>query len=267
MAGKKEIPSIDKVFLELKKEKRKALIPYLSAGFPDESKFVKIAVAIAENGADMLELGVPFSDPIADGPVIQKSSYEALKKGVTLDKVFKMAEAVLTKAALPLIIMSYYNPVYAYGLEKFARKAKRSKIKGVIIPDLPLEESSEFESFLKMENIDLIKLCAPNTEESRAKQIAEKTRGFLYLVSLTGVTGAREKLPDNLRDSILKLKSMTDKPVCVGFGISKADQAKEVAKYADGVIVGSAIIELILKNSQKPEAKVGEFIKELRKVL
>ncbi|MCL5774188.1 MAG: tryptophan synthase subunit alpha [Firmicutes bacterium] len=267
MAGKKEIPSIDKVFLELKKEKRKALIPYLSAGFPDESKFVKIAVEIAEKGADMLEIGVPFSDPIADGPVSKKSSFEALKKGVTLDKVFKMAEAVLAKAAIPLIIMSYYNPLYAYGLEKFARKANRSKIKGVIIPDLPLEESSEFESFLKMEGIDIIKLCAPNTDESRAKQIAGKTRGFLYLVSVTGVTGSREKLPVTLRDSILKLKSMTDKPVCVGFGISKPEQAKEVAKYADGVIVGSAIIELILKNSRKPEAKAGEFIRELRAVL
>ena len=258
---------IEKKFARLKSLNKKVLIAFITAGYPDLEISEKIACVLEKNGVDVIELGMPFSDPIADGPTIQKSSYVSLKNGMNLKKFFGLVKNLRKKISTPLVMMSYYNPILKYGLENFARQAAYVGLDGVIVPDLPPEEACDFRRCLKINGISLIFLISPLTEEKRIKKIAKLSSGFIYYVSLTGVTGARSILPDDLLRNVRKIKQLTAKPVCVGFGISQPEQVKAVLQSADGVIVGSAIIKIIEQNKKNKQllSKVGSFISGLSK--
>lgn len=260
--------SITKTFQQLKKENKKALIPYFTCGFPSASLFSQLVSQAADAKlADLIEIGIPFSDPLADGPSIQFSSQKALQNKITVAKSLDLLSFISQKINTPLILMSYLNPVLQYGLEKFMKDASVIGIAGLIIPDLVIEEGKEIESKCRMANLDLTYLVAPTTNGVRRKEIVKRSCGFIYVVSVTGVTGSRNMLPSYLKTYIQEVKSLTSKPVCVGFGISHPKQAGQVASVADGVIVGSAIIEIIRKekNSKSMVSEVRNFLRDLRK--
>lgn len=253
---------IDATFKRLKKEGRKAFIPYITAGDPDLGTTVKIVRALEAAGADIIELGIPFSDPLADGPTIQRAIQRSLDAGCTVKKVLSMVKELRRSVSVPLVFMTYYNIIYNYGLGAFVKDAKVAGADGVIVPDLPLEETGELSAKAGQVDFRTIMLAAPTTPPERFARIAAKSKGFIYYVSLTGVTGARTSLSEMLRDDVKKLKQLTSKPLCVGFGVSTAAQARDVARSADGVIVGSAIIKLIeasLGNKKAMVEKVGKF--------
>lgn len=229
-------------------KKSKQLIPYFMAGFPTLAAS-KAAVEVAVNcGCRLIEIGIPFSDPLADGPTIQKASEVALANKTNTDVVFNLiAELTSAYDFLPLV-MVYYNLVYHYGLEQFAKKAKASGVKGLIIPDLTVEESDEWLKVARVYGLDSIFLAAPTSSPARLRLIGQKSSGFVYAVSLTGVTGARKELPSNLANFLDELKQAIELPVAVGFGISRQEQVQEVLKKADGAVVGSALIDIISKN-------------------
>ena len=257
---------IEKKFKLLRKNKRAALITFITAGDPDLSATVKLAKAMEEAGADMVELGVPFSDPLADGAAIQAASARALKKGVTLLKIFKAAGKIRKQSEIPLVLMTYVNPVNRFGEEAFFKECRRQGVDGVIIPDIIPEEAGGMIRSSRQNGINLIFLAAPTSSDERLKMIAGRTRGFLYYVTLTGTTGERKAVAGGLKERIMKLKKMSAVPVACGFGISTPGQAKEIAKYADGIIVGSAIVKIIEKygKSRKVYAKVSEFVSRLK---
>ena len=260
--------TITKYFQRLEKENRKALIPYFTCGFPNPRTFADLVVQANDSGTvDLIEIGIPFSDPLADGPPIQFSSQEALQNKITVEKSLNLLSDISTKIKTPLVIMSYLNPLLQYGLKKFLRDADDIGISGLIIPDLVIEEGKEIESKSTKNHLDLIYLLAPTTNGQRRKEIVKKSNGFIYLVSIAGVTGSRNHLPSYLKDYIQQVKSLTSKPVCVGFGISNPKQATQVARFADGVIVGSAIVEIIRKekSSKAISAQVIKFLRNLRK--
>ncbi len=262
--------SITKTFQRLEKENRKALIPYFTTGFPNHKTFADLVVQANNSGTvDLIEIGIPFSDPLADGPSIQFSSQKALENKITVEKSLNLLSDIATKIKTPLVIMGYVNPLLQYGLEKFLKNAAEIGISGLIVPDLVIEEGKEIESKSKKFNMDLVYLLAPTTNGQRRKEIVKRSKGFVYLVSIAGVTGSRNNLPSYLKDYIQKVKSLTLKPVCVGFGISNPKQAAQVARFADGVIVGSAIVEIIRKekNSEAILTNVRHFLKNLRKGL
>jgi len=232
---------ITKVF----KPKHKALIGYLTAGYPDIETTVKAVSVLAENGCDIIELGIPFSDPLADGATIQHASHEALMKGVTPQICLETAKSISEITDVPLVFMTYYNPVLNYGLEDFCHSCVHAGVSGLIIPDLPPEEGKELEAVTGTNNIDLIYLLAPTSTDARVKMVAERSQGFIYLVSLTGVTGTRKALSPELGGFVKRVRKITPKPLCVGFGISTPEQAAKAAKEADGVIIGSKLIQLI----------------------
>jgi tryptophan synthase alpha chain len=240
----------------------KALIPYVTVGYPSIETTLKVVPMLSKYGCDMIELGIPFSDPLADGVTIQKASFSALEKGVTPDICLKVARELSQTVNIPLIFMTYYNPIYNYGLNEFCKDCNKSGIKGLIIPDLPPDEVDELETITQKQGIDLIYLLSPTSTEARIKLVAEKSRGYIYLVSVTGVTGARSILPKDLDIFIRRVRQETDKPLCVGFGISTPDQAKQIAQIADGVIVGSRVIQLI--ETDDSLESVGDFIRSLR---
>jgi tryptophan synthase alpha chain len=233
--------SISDVF----KKNHKALVGYITAGYPDIETTIKAAVVLEENGCDILELGLPFSDPMADGAMIQKASHEALVGGITPQKCLETAKAISEITDIPLIFMTYYNPVLHYGLEDFCHSCVHAGVSGLIVPDLPPEEGEELEAVTKANNIDLIYLLAPTSTEARVRTVAELARGFIYLVSLTGVTGARKDLSPELGSFVKRVRKATAKPLCVGFGISTPEQAVQAAAGADGVIIGSKLLQLI----------------------
>ena len=236
---------IDKKFKDLKKAGRKAFIAYITAGDPSLGMTGKIVLALEKSGVDIIELGIPFSDPIADGPTIQAASGRALAKKASLKKIFAMARNLRRRTEIPLVFMTYYNPVFKFGLGKFFKTCRAAGIDGVIVPDLSIEEAGEAAALGKKNGIAVIFLVAPTSPRKRIEEIAARSRGFIYYVSLTGVTGARKKLPPELFANVRAIKSVTNKPVAVGFGISNAKQARSIAKVADGVIVGSAIVKII----------------------
>ena len=242
-------------------QKRKALIIFITAGDPSLSTTEKLIYQLEKSGADIIELGIPFSDPLADGPVIQASHQRALKKDVSLADVFKLVAKVRKKTQIPICFMLSYNLVFNYGVEKFYEQAGKVGLDGVIVPDLPPEEfgvaSSEF-------GVDTVFLLAPTSTDERMKLAAEKSSGFLYLISVTGITGKRASLAGDLQTLTKRVKGYSKLPVAVGFGISKPAQAAEVAKIADGVIVGSAIVDLIAK---KKIPAVSKFVASLRKAI
>lgn len=219
-------------------------MPYYPVGYPELETSIDVLEALAQNGADLIEVGMSFSDPLADGPVIQKATQIALEKGVTIRKVIAaVAELRRRGVTIPLILMGYYNPLLAYGLEKFVQDARAAGVDGFIIPDLPPEEAPELTALLG--DLPLICMLAPTTPAGRMEKVARNARGFIYLVSVTGVTGARTGLPEGLAELVTRVREHTSVPVCVGFGIGSPEQAKAVGALADGVIVGSACVRTI----------------------
>jgi tryptophan synthase alpha chain len=226
---------------------------------------LRIAPALRSSGCDIIELGIPFSDPLADGSTIQRASYYALKSGITPKLCLDIAHKLRRKIDIPLVFMSYYNPILSFGLRDFSQACAQAGIDGLIIPDLPPEEGEKLEEVLKEQGLDLIYLLAPTSPDERIDLVVERSQGFIYLVSLTGVTGARGTLPPELESFVNRVRQRTTKPLCVGFGISTPEQARRVAKVADGVIVGSRIIQLM----DDPEviSKVCSLVQGLRDAL
>lgn len=242
---------IKKTFDKLRKNKKKAFIVYITAGYPSLSRTEKIVLELEKSGVDIIEIGMPFSDPMADGLTIQKSSERSLKAGTTLEKVLKSTKNIRKKSDIPIVLMSYLNPVYHYGIEKFVKDARKCGIDGAIFPDLPPEEAGEFEKAIKGKDFYIIFLASPTSTSKRIKAIAKHSRGFIYYVSLTGVTGIRNYLAPHISKDIKRIKHVTDKPVCVGFGVSNEKQASIISGIADGVIVGSAVIDVIRRYERK----------------
>ena len=243
----------------------KALIGYITAGYPDIADTPRIAAVLAENGCDIIELGIPFSDPLADGATIQKASHEALLKGITPEGCLKVAAEIRKNITAPLAFMTYYNPILNYGLEAFCQDCTRAGINALIVPDLPPEEGTELGEITEKNDLDLIYLLAPNSTPERINAVTEKSRGFIYLVSLTGVTGARDSLPNELEDFVQRVRARAKQPLCIGFGISTPEHARRIRSIADGVIVGSCIIDLI--DEDNTLASLKSFISSLRAAL
>lgn len=244
----------------------KILSIYLTAGFPTIDATLPLLETIAEAGADIVEIGVPFSDPLADGPTIQHASQIALKNDISLNKLFEIVSDFKTTHDIPVLMMGYSNPFLQFGWESLARSAKESRTSGFIIPDLPPEESEQIKLICQKENIDLIFLAAPNTPPERLRQIDQLSTAFIYAVSLTGLTGTRDTLPDETRDFLIRLRQITQKNILVGFGISNTTTAQNIVQYCDGIIIGSAIIKLI-QNSHNLEAakkRVSDFIRKIK---
>lgn len=254
--------SVRKKLEEIKKQGRKAFIPYIMAGDPDLENTLRRIKMLTDAGADIIELGVPFSDPLADGPTIQKASERALNAGVTLRKILKFLQEFKEEIQTPVILMSYLNPVFCYGIEKFFNDASSARISGVIFPDLTVEESRIYRFYAKKYSIDTVFLVAPTSTPERIKKIARSSTGFIYYVSITGITGSELILDKAFKEHIDYVKSF-GKPVCVGFGVSKPQEAAYVSQFADGVIVGSAIVKMF---HEKPE-EAYEFIKSLREAI
>ncbi|MFC1941954.1 tryptophan synthase subunit alpha [Chloroflexota bacterium] len=243
----------------------KALIAYITVGYPDIEATPRIAAALVDNGCDIIELGIPFSDPLADGATIQKASYTALQKGTTPQICLEVAAEIRRKIDTPLVFMTYYNPVLNFGLNAFCQRCKKAGINGLIIPDLPPEEGVELESLAIENGLDLIYLLAPTSTEERIATVAERSHGFIYLVSLSGVTGTRNTLPPDLEDFVKRVRQKATQPLCVGFGIANPEQAKRVAATADGVIVGSRLIQLIDEDATL--ASLKRFITSMREAI
>jgi tryptophan synthase alpha chain len=253
--------NITKVF----KRGHKALVGYITTGYPDIETTIKAVSVLAESGCDIVELGIPFSDPMADGAMIQKASHEALLGGVTPQKCLETAKAISKITDIPLVFMTYYNPVLHYGLEDFCHSCVHAGVSGLIVPDLPPEEGQELEEVSRKNNIDLIYLLAPTSTDARVKMVAERSRGFIYLVSLTGVTGTRQALSPKLGSFVKRVRKATAKPLCVGFGISTPEQAVQAAQEADGVIIGSKLLQLIEEDNTLKSLK--SFTAGIRRAL
>jgi tryptophan synthase alpha chain len=260
---------IDRKFKSLKLKNKKAFIAYITAGDPSLVVTAKLVPELEKAGVDILELGIPFSDPMADGPTIQAASHRALVGGVRISKIFRMVGSLRKNTDMPIVFMTYYNPVFKYGVKKFIDDCSRYGVDGVIVPDLPCEEAGALVKHAKARGVAAIFLAAPTSTVARIKKIAGFSTGFIYYVSLTGVTGARRDLPVEMGSKVRCIKSVTKTPVCVGFGVSDAAQAKSVAKIADGVIVGSAIVSVIANNTGKRDlvAKVVKFTKSLARAV
>jgi tryptophan synthase alpha chain len=242
----------------------KALIPYVTVGYPSVNDTLEVVPLMAGNGCDMVELGIPFSDPLADGATIQKASFHALQIGVTPQMCLEVAAKLRQKVDVPLVFMTYFNPVLHYGLEEFCNNCAGSGVDGLIIPDLPPDEGLELEAITQKHNLDLVYLLAPTSSYERINLVSERARGFIYLVSVTGVTGSRDSLPLELNAFVTRVRKVARQPLCVGFGISTPEQARQVAEIADGVIVGSRIIQLM---ETEGLISLSNFVTELRRTL
>lgn len=236
---------IEERFTTLKQEKRKAFVAYLTAGDPDLETTAKLIPALEAAGVDIVEIGVSFSDPTADGPVIQAASQRALKKGATLEKILVMIAALRRESGIPIVLFGYYNPILSYGPEKFAADAADAGVDGILVVDLPPEEADELRKYSDPAGLAFITLIAPTTDPKRARKILRRATGFVYYISVTGVTGTAVPRPDDVRRDVKRLQGMTALPVAVGFGISTPAQAAAIAPLADGVVVGSALVRLI----------------------
>jgi tryptophan synthase alpha chain len=253
-------------FERLRARGEKALVPFVTAGDPDLGTTEALVLAMAAAGADLIELGVPFSDPIAEGPTIQRASERALARGTSLRRVLELVKRLRARCDVPLLLMGYANPFYAMGARGFASAAAEAGVDGVIVADLPPEEGADLYGAAAQAGIDGVLLAAPTTTDARLRLLVERTRGFLYYVSLTGVTGARAELAADLAAAIARVKALSDVPVCVGFGVSTPDHAREIAGFADGVVVGSAIVERVERAPTPDEAvdAVAQFVAELK---
>lgn len=258
---------IHKAFTDAQSKGRAALMPYYTLGFPNPALSLEIVASIARSGADLIELGIPFSDPLADGPTIQRSTQRALEQGMTVNSCLEIASALRKRGiSLPLLFMGYFNPILAYGVDRFTAASARAGVDGFIIPDLPPEEAGELEAACRRHGLALVYLLAPTSTPERIAEVAARATGFIYLVSLTGVTGARADLSADLKGFVGRVRSASSNPLAVGFGISNPRQAQEVGRLADGVIVGSALIDAV-EGSDQPEQAAAAFIHSLRVVL
>jgi tryptophan synthase alpha chain len=256
---------IEAKFAELKKRGEAALIPFITAGDPDLETTLKILRALETSGADCIELGIPFSDPTADGPTIQRASERALKKGLSLPRIFRMIRKFRRDSNLPLILFGYFNPFFHYGLKEFCRHAAKAGADGLLCVDLPPEESSDLKRWADAEGMDLIFLLSPTSGPQRVELVARQGRGFIYYVSVTGVTGARRSFDDQLRSQVRQVRRAASLPVGVGFGISTPEQAAWIAGFADAAVVGSALVEKIERAKRSGKAKqAGAFIAALK---
>jgi tryptophan synthase alpha chain len=243
---------------------RPGLVVYVTCGDPDIAATREIVLAAIAAGADVIELGVPFSDPVADGPVIQRASERALKHGTTLAQVLTLAAEIRERAqSTGLIVFSYLNPILRMGMEKFCKVARAAGVDGVLVTDLPVEEAEEYLQPMRANDLSPVFLVAPTSTDERLRRIAAASRGFVYAVSRTGVTGARQQLADDAKRVVTRLRRVTKLPVAIGFGISTAKQFAEAGEFADAVVVGSAIVETIERNRGREAAAVGEFIAQL----
>ena len=257
---------IDQTFGKLRAKGERALVAYFTAGDPSVELTEKLVCAAVESGADLIELGFPFSDPLADGPVIQRASLRALQHGMNFERLIRLIELLRARVQVPLIVMTYVNPILRRGGGVIAKDLVQAGLDGLIIPDLPPDESGELGGNLRQSGLDLIYLAAPTSGPERLRLIARRSQGFIYLVSLTGVTGTRDQLPPDLLQHLRDLRAVTKKPICVGFGISTPEHVRVVGEWADGVVVGSAIVRLIeeqMNSSDLPE-QVGAFIRSLK---
>jgi len=259
---------IDKKFIQLKKQNKKAFIAFITAGFPDLSTTAKLVIELEKNGTDIIELGVPFSDPLADGATIQEASRYALSRGTHLVNILDLVKQLRKRTNLPICLMTYYNPVFCFGDKSFVDQAVACGVDGVIIPDLPYEEAGEFRQYANQKGLANICFISPTSSRARIKATIKVARGFIYYVSLAGVTGSRKRLAADLKAKLSEIKKLTTKPVCVGFGISSASQVKAVCKISDGVIVGSAIVNKIKENidNRNLVQRVGSFVGDLSNV-
>ena len=260
---------LDATFEALRSRSERALVTFFTAGDPSLETTARLVIEAERRGADVIELGVPFSDPVADGPVIQRAGQRALAAGASLRRVLELMRTLRSEVRGPIVLMTYYNPILAFGLPAFAETAGKVGVDGVIVVDLPPEESDPLRAGTNAAGIDMVHLVAPTSTAARIRMIARKTRGFVYLISLTGVTGERAELPPDLAAQIKALRLVTTKPVCVGFGIGQPAQAAAVGRLADGVIVGSAIVRVVQERAGSPSlvTDVGDFIASLKEPL
>jgi tryptophan synthase alpha chain len=260
---------IEKKFAELQKRGEAALIPFVTAGDPNLATTLKILRALEKGGADCIELGIPFSDPTADGPTIQRSSERALKNGLSLPRILQLVRQFRRTSEVPIVLFGYFNPIFHYGLQNFCRAAARAGADGILCVDLPPEESAELKRWTDAEGLDLIFLLSPTSGPDRVQLVAGKGRGFIYYVSVTGVTGARQALDDQLRSQVARVRRATSLPVGVGFGISTPKQAAWIAGFADAAVVGSALVERIEKAKGGVEKArcAGAFVSELKRAI
>jgi len=259
------VSAISEAFRTLRNEGRKGVIPYITAGYPSLEATHELLVILAEAGATAIEVGVPFSDPMADGPVIQRACEAALKRGVRLHDVLAVTREAQKKTGVPLVLFSYLNPLLQYGLEKLVRDAAASGIAGVLVTDIPADGATRFAALLRQNNMDLISLIAPTSSDERLRRIAATAGGFLYAISRNGVTGTREEMSGDARELVRRTRQFTDMPVAVGFGISTPQHALEAWEFADAVIVGSAIVREIeeageAKAAHRAAALVRRFV-------
>src|SRR6202521_4359852 len=243
--------------------KKPALVVYVTCGDPDLATTREIVLAAIQAGADIIELGVPFSDPVADGPVIQRASERALHHGTSLEQVLRLGKEVRSKSQAGLIIFSYLNPILRMGLTKFSAALDDAGIDGALITDLPVEEAGEYLREMRKRRLDTVFLAAPTSPDDRLKQIAKASTGFVYAVSRTGVTGAQKQLPEDAQKLVKRLRRFTKLPIAVGFGISTAEQFASVGAFADAAVVGSAIVETIERNPGKEAESVAQFVRSL----
>jgi tryptophan synthase alpha chain len=264
-----EMSRIEAKFAELSRRGETALIPFVTAGDPDAETTLEILRILEQSGADCIELGVPFSDPMADGPTIQRASERALKKGTSLPRVLEIARRLRRTSEIPLILFGYYNPFFRYGLGRFTRDAKAAGVDAILCVDLPPEESGELTRWTVARGLDAIFLLSPTSGEERIRLVARTGGGFIYYVSVTGVTGARQRFHNHLREQVARVRRYTSLPVGVGFGISTPAQAAWIASFADAAVVGSALIEVMERAGQNKEKvkRAGRFVARLKRAM
>ena len=258
--------NIGLAFDKVKAEGRKAFIPFITAGDPYIEATEQFIYALDKAGSTIIELGVPFSDPVADGPVIQAANLRAMANGIHIDKIFNMVERVRKNTQVPIVYLMYANTIYYYGIQRFFERCKAVGIDGVIVPDVPIEEKEEFDVYARENDVDFIALVAPTSKE-RTKEICEKASGFLYCVSSLGVTGTRTSIQTNLSEMFTEIKKYTKIPTVLGFGISNPEQAILLKDYADGIIVGSAMVKIVEKYGEESAKPLMEFAKSFVEVL
>jgi tryptophan synthase alpha chain len=265
--GDSHVNRIDALFREKKRLGKKSLVIYLTAGFPSMNATKRLIKVLEASGTDLLELGVPFSDPIADGPTIQRSSAHALRQGTTLAAILDLVHTLRSSISLPIVLFSAYNPFVCYGLERLVRDAEKAGVDGFLAPDLPPEEAVVFRRLCRERNLKLVFLIAPTTPPARKELIARESSGFIYYISSKGVTGVRSRLSADLASQVRQIKQHSDKPVAVGFGVSKPEHVRMIAGVADAVVVGSALIDLVARNahSRSLEKIVARFVRDLKK--
>lgn len=259
--------AIDQLFDQLRNSGRKALMPFVTAGDPDLAFTAEVIRRLVEAGSSLCELGIPYSDPIADGPVIQASYTRALGKNVKLAEILQTVGRLTPQLAAPIVTMVSYAIVYRHGLGEYVAEAKAAGVAGAIVPDLPVEESGPLAEICRREDFSLIHLITPTTPREKALRIAERTTGFIYYVSVTGITGERDRLPPEIVENVSWLREQTPLPICIGFGISRAEHVKMLSPVADGLIVGSAIVRRVAAAAEKPReqvlAEIGDYVGEL----